>query len=351
MFPNLITFLFLITTTICYAAQDDSSTTIQQITSPILKDMSRSEINMAILWREQPIFIDGKRQLQIQILKPKEEGTYPVIIFSGGWSVNFRHYSQILKPLAARGYIIVNIDHYYQKDTEKHSQEFDEEVTRIKAELQGQDSKTKKERFSRTKVRALAIYYYDTIFILQNLLKTLEKTPQADLSRIALMGHSLGGNTAKRVIDNLATLPVSTGIKTAIKACVALDSRLNQMNASPIFSKPTLLLGAEEEYKVSDSLQGLYNQPNLQFILLPRAGHISFVDYVIYPLLGMRIQPLMQGLNSSAVEQTEKMISKVRTNPKSFFNGNTQELSKFLGQTVDHIDQFLKLHLSTASTS
>lgn len=347
MLLNFITSFFLIIVTICHAAQDGREF-IQQVTLPPLEDTSRSEVNMAVLWRDQLIPIEGKRRLQVQILKPKEEGVYPVIIFSGGWSVNFRHYSQILEPLAAKGYVIVNIDHYYQKDTAPHSSEFDCEVKLFKEELIGQDSKTKEERFNRTKVRALDIYYHDAIFILQHLRKILEQTPQADLSCIALMGHSLGGNTGKKLTENLEDLQIPAAIKTAIKACVSLDSGFNQLNAKPVFDKPTLLLGAAEEYKKSDPLRDLRKQQNFHFIMLPRASHVSFVDYVIYPLLKMDTRLIMLGLNSFAIQATEKMTTKVTADPKEFFNGNAQQLSEFLRQTVEHIDQFLKDKLSTS---
>lgn len=348
MLFNLITSLILISATACHAIHSDN-TPIHQATLPPLEDISRSEVNMAVLWRDQLIYIDGKRHLQVQILKPREVGIYPIIIFSGGWSVNFRHYSQILERLAAKGYVIINIDHYYQKDTAPHSQEFDNKVKLLKAKLKGQDAKIKEERFNRTKIRALDIYYHDSIFILQHLKNILEETPQADLSRIALMGHSLGGNTGKKLVENLEDLPIPNAIKVAIKACISLDSRLNQLNAKPVFDKPTLLLGAAEEYKKIDPLRDLQKQPNFQLILLPQAGHISFVDYVIYPFLGMDTKPLMKGLNSSAIHATEKMITKVIADPKAFFNGNAQQLSEFLSKTVEHIDKFLNKQLNTPS--
>ncbi|WP_032112193.1 chlorophyllase/cutinase-like alpha/beta fold protein [Candidatus Paracaedibacter symbiosus] len=313
-----------------------------------LEDTSRSEINMAALWPEEVIKIQGTRQLQIQILNPKTQGKFPIILFSGGWSVNFRHYSQILNSLVAKGYIIVNIDHYYQKDTASHSLEFDAAVAELKTALQNQDAQTKEERFTRTKLRALDVYYHDIIFVLQQLKEILHALPEADLSRIALMGHSLGGNANKKLVENLATLPIPLEIQTAIKACVSLDSRLNQLNLKTTFEKPSLLLGANEEYKKTDPLRELPPQSNLQLILLEHASHVSFLDTVIFPLLGKDTKQLIAGLNSSATKETEKFLAKVKTDPKAYFNGTREELTDFLYQTVDYINQFLKKQLLTA---
>lgn len=343
MLLKLIPIIYLFLSLVSANEIDEvNSLSIQKTLLPVFKDSARPEINMAVLWREALLYLNEKRHLQVQILSPKVSGTYPVIVFSGGWGVNFRHYNHILTRLAEKGYIIVNIDHYYQKDTAFHSAEFDETIARFKKELKGQNKKTKEKRFTRTKFRALKIYYQDYLFILQNLKEILHAIPGSDLSKIILMGHSLGGNAGKKLLENLSHLTLSEDIKTAIKACVSLDSRYNQLHLSTRFEKPTLLLGAGEEYKKSDALRKLPLQPNLQVIILENASHVSFMDYVIYPFLEIDTNLLMEGLNSSAMTDTQKLINKVKADPKTFFNGTPDQLNQFIVETVYRIDQFIK---------
>ena len=319
---------------------------VEQVMLPVLEDPSRFDINMAILWREDVVGLKENRRLQVQIVRPKEQGNYPIIIFSGGWSVNFRHYSQILTNLASKGYIIVNIDHYYQKDTVPHTVEFDDAVASMKTELENQDAETKAKRFLRTKFHALEVYYKDYLFVLRHLGEILLQTPSADFSKIVLMGHSLGGNTAQKALENFNALPLPRDIKAGIKAGVALDSRLNQLNLKTFFERPILLLGAEEEYKKPDPLREVPKQLNFHFVMLPHAGHVSFMDYVIYPILGKDTNLLFVGLNASAIQATTKLINKVKADPTEFFNGTPAMLVKFIDKTSNEIDQFLKKTLN-----
>lgn len=342
MLFKIIPFIYFLITSVCAdQAIHIASPLIQNLLLPVLEDPTRPEIAMGVLWREEVLPLKGNRQIQVQIVSPKKSASYPVIIFSGGWSVNFRHYSQILQALAAKGYVIVNIDHYYQKDTAPHSQEFDELVKNLKCELKGQDDQTKEKRFTRTKFRALDVYYQDTVFILQHLREILQLVP-ADLSKIVLMGHSLGGNAGKKVVENLDHLAIAVEIKTAIKACVSLDSRYNQLNLKTTFEKPTLVLGAGEEYKKLDPLRHLPPQPTLHLVILEKASHVAWMDYVIYPILGKGTNSLMAGLNASAMQDTDKLLDKVKAEPKAFFNGSSDQLVEFINDTVERIDQFLK---------
>jgi dienelactone hydrolase len=335
-------FMLSVVLSVGQAKDVPATLTVEQIMLPVLEDPSRFDVNMAVLWREDVIELKENRRLQVQILRPKEQGTYPIVVFSGGWSVNFRHYSQILTDLASKGYVIVNIDHYYQKDTVPHTVEFDDSVASMKIELENQDAETKIKRFMRTKFHALEIYYKDYLFVLRHLREILIQTPSADFSKIVLMGHSLGGNTAQKTLENFNSLPAPRDIKAGIKAGIALDSRLNQLNLKTTFDKPLLLLGAEEEYKKSDPLREVPKQPNFHFVLLKHAGHVSFMDYVIYPILGKDTNLLFAGLNTSAIQATKKLIDKVKADHTTFFNGSPAMLVKFISKTTDQIDLFLK---------
>ena len=187
------------------------------------------------------------RTLMLQIYKPKNAGAIklPVILFSGGWGEDFRLYSTILRNISSRGYVIVNIDHYYYQNTHIHSSDFDYWVKEQRKNTELLNEVKKQEQFMKTKMSLLEIYKKDILFVIDRLPEILKTESIPNLSQLILMGHSIGGNADKAVIEQLFESEKTTN---RVLAFVSLDSRLNQLGLKTSFEIPTLLLGASSWY-------------------------------------------------------------------------------------------------------
>jgi dienelactone hydrolase len=292
------------------------------------------------------VFYRGNRALQVEVIRPSKGGKFPVILFSSGWGENFRFYHTILKRLAEEGYIIINIDHYYCKDTAPHTAAFAKKVINAKTKSDKTNSTKKEAVFMRIKAKALNLYYRDILHILSKLDEILINIPEADLNNIALMGHSLGGNAGKKVIETLA----EENQKHNIKALVAFDTRFNQLGLKITFELPTLLLGAWHSYQKPDPLRVLPKQKNLKFIMLDHATHVSFDDISIMSVLKQDLYSLTDGLNYIARHELEENIHHIEEGDytrfgEKVFLGNKNDMKNFLSQLNDHVHEFLKSKL------
>jgi putative ABC transport system permease protein len=121
-----------------------------------------------------------------KIRAPARPGRYPVLVFSPGYTVPHDLYTAGLEDLASRGYVVA-VDHNYETEAVQFP---NGEVVRRKLPAN-----------PRNTLDAIEARVDDVALVLE-MLPSLKRRPPlagADTSRLALLGHSLGGLTAATV--------------------------------------------------------------------------------------------------------------------------------------------------------
>jgi dienelactone hydrolase len=250
-----------------------------------------------------------------------------------------------LRNISARGNVIINIDHYYYQNSKTHPPGYDEWVNSKRKQLEYLTESNKQEQFMKTKIALLDIYKKDIFFVMAHLSDILKNDPNVHLEKLVLMGHSIGGNADKKVIEELAQ---SEKDKIKVKAFVSFDSRLNQLGLKTTFEVPTLVLGAFSWYTLkSDPLRQIPPQKNLRLKVLKYTTHVSFDDVSILSTLEKDLEPLKSGMNEFASQDLMMNIKHIRSgNAERFgerlFLGGKKEMTQFVEEVSHEVDDFLK---------
>ncbi|MES2607736.1 MAG: hypothetical protein V4544_03290 [Pseudomonadota bacterium] len=194
-------------------------------------------------------------------------GQHPIIFLNHGHDVAMTDYACIAEDLASHGYIVFSIQH--QLDTDKDPPEF-------------------------WKERSISKYAN----VIDNILYVFEwlKQKQADLfnsklylSKIGLIGHSLGGNAlqlfANRAAssfkkkERLTLLPHDT-TNAEIKECIiVLDAGGVSYPSSNQFPFLFLLSGERESYQKESAMYDDMIKIGHKVKYYPGSKHISFMDH------------------------------------------------------------------------
>ena len=146
----------------------------------------------------------GPRKLTVQYWYPEDgDGTYPLIVFSHG-SFGVRSSNLTLyRELASHGYVVCSIDHTYQclftTDTDGHTSFLDSGFMR---EVSAEDAMSDKAQSHEYYKKWMRIRTGDMNFVIdQAVSAAASSNPDPayaliDASKIAVMGHSLGGSAA-----------------------------------------------------------------------------------------------------------------------------------------------------------
>ncbi len=158
------------------------------------------------------------------------EDSYPVLIFSHGYLTTISSNTILMEELASQGYIIFSIGHSYQNIVSIYPDgkvvPYNEEHVALASKLEDEkkislfqefidctDKTKKKVLYSQyiTKhfiAESFDIWVDDTLFVMDELERLNQTDPdfsgKLDLSRLGLLGHSLGGAVASRIslLDN-----------------------------------------------------------------------------------------------------------------------------------------------------
>ena len=182
------------------------------------------------------------------------KGPFPVIIFEHGFGVTADSYHLLLQDLVSHGYIVIAPAHPFIADVVIFNN--------------GTRAFLKAER------DALAIdtVYADARFVLDQLGVLKKHLPQMDLSRVGMMGHSLGG---------IATMKMARG--KGIKAAVQLDAPLGKdmeglsLDSGSDFSIPFLHLFAADN--PSGGRDTIHLGRNNEKVIIDRIDHNAFADH------------------------------------------------------------------------
>lgn len=231
-------------------------------------------------------------------------GAHPIIIFTHGYTGTLTDTTFLFEDLASRGFIVASIAHTY----ETTAVEFPD--GRLVTSLIGSYMAGNLRLDHATLQRARSVRLADITFVLDSL-QRINAAPDGplagrlDLSRIGVMGHSLGGELA---FSSLAR-------ETGIRAAVALDG---MFSSAPITAaKPVLLLAAgrdqwtPEECQLWDTMRGPHTAINLL-----GADHFTPTDAIwlfqSLPGLAASVGPMGRG----------RTISAIRTYIAAFFDNN-----------------------------
>jgi dienelactone hydrolase len=234
---------------------------------------------------------------------PIADGVHPVVVFTPGYTGTFTDYTLLVEDLASRGYVVASVDHTY----EATAVEFPE--GRFVPGVLGSHLDNTWRLDDKTLLLALSVRAGDLKFVVDELerLSALGDDPFAgklDMSRIALMGHSLGG---------LATL---SGLlqEPRFGAGILLDGELTDESAAGT-DKAVLILGmgrkqwSDTECKLWSNLGGTRLGVNLK-----GAEHLTPTDAVW----------LAKGVIRTGTMGVDKTIAAVRDYIAAFLDANLQ---------------------------
>jgi predicted dienelactone hydrolase len=227
------------------------------------------------------------------------KGPYPVLLFSPGANNSVLFYASLLEDLAGHGYIVVGMEHTY----EGRGQVFpDGRVISPTAEKKHPDPKSPTfeadiENFYRKRVDIRA---KDAVFVLSQLddlnSKDARFSGRLDMSRVGILGHSVGGVAA----------PQAARLSPRIQASVNIDGRMKSMPMFPdaenhgpkqafLFIAKALKPYTDEELKRQNMTREALDASRAKFeakedallssiksgsyrVTIPEAAHDSFTD-------------------------------------------------------------------------
>ena len=235
---------------------------------------------------------------------PVAEGSYPVVVFTHGYTGTFTDYTFLFEDLASRGYVVAAVDHTY----EATAVEFPDGRL-VKSVFGSHLSESTWKRDEQSISLALAVRLRDMTFVVDQLNRLTRDTHgpfvgRFDLDKVAVAGHSLGGLTAL----------LSAKEEARFKAAILLDASLTDGAASET-NLPVLAMTmgrtqwTDEECRLWSDLRG----PRLA-VNFVGAEHTTPSDAVW----------LAKGAIKTGTMGPEKTIAAVRDYVAAFLDTNLQ---------------------------
>lgn len=198
---------------------------------------------------------------------PVRPGRLPLVLMSPGFSFPRATLTSLAEELASRGYLVAAVEHTYESAGTTFP---DGRTTTCLACVKGQDS----DKVAKSRVK-------DMRFVLDELLAG-RWGKVADRSKIAMVGHSMGGYaTAQTMLAD-----------SRIKAGVNLDGTFK---VEQPLDRPFMLIGTSKHapgYGSWDAAWANLKGPK-RWITVEGTDHSAFVDYaVLRPWLGLPAQEL-----------------------------------------------------------
>jgi len=160
-----------------------------------------------------------------------QEATYPVLIFSHGFSGHKNQNTFQIEEIVSRGYIVVGIDHTYNSTVSKFSD------GRTAYFTPGKDDSAE------TMDQTNPIWVADASFVLNQVEKLAAHDPdqrftgRMDLERIGMFGHSFGGATSTQMLMS------DDRVKAALNMDGVLYGKLRVPEGG--LNKPFLMMSAD----------------------------------------------------------------------------------------------------------
>ena len=187
---------------------------------------------------------------------PMRRGRYPVLIFSPGYSVPHYLYTALLEDLASRGYVVIAIDHTRETEAVQFPN--------------GQTIRRTLPDNPRNILKPIRARIDDVAFVVRSLpsLRRRATMSGADVTKVGVLGHSLGGLTAANVA---AATP-------AIACAVDIAGSVYGQAVQRPFSRPFLIIdGSQREATLQRWWAKLRDVR--YWIMLTTAKHLNFTDW------------------------------------------------------------------------
>lgn len=280
---------------------------------------------------------DGsKREIPVHFYYPEteneNENSFPLIVFSHGAFGYYQSNTSTYRELASHGYVVVSLDHpyhsFFTEDTNGQlitvNPSFLQEVMFI-----NEDSTPENEIFELSS-KWLAIRTADIKFVLDRVeaakakgecqeewfisseeacQEILDVLAMTDISKIGLMGHSLGGAasvTVGREREDVAAVIDLDGTMLGEQLSYENGSYQYYEEAYPV---PILAIDNEEHYLQSEAIEGLYvnnvvleNAVDSRHTYFVGSKHMNFTDL---PLFSPALAAL---LGTGSIDETECVI-------------------------------------------
>ncbi|MDP9866207.1 MULTISPECIES: alpha/beta hydrolase family protein [Streptosporangium] len=209
----------------------------------------------------------------------KRKGGWPLVVLSPGMTLPRATMTSLAEEFASRGYLVAGIEHTYESIATTFP---DGRTVTFEA---GRGGQTPELGAKVARVRAA-----DTAFVLDRLEGSRRWGRLIDESRIAMVGHSVGGQSAAHL------LPGSRWIKAAVN----LDGSYNPRTPAEPVEKPFMMIGNPRQAPGAGGGNGSWDLfwPHVtgdwkRWLTVTGAEHMSFVDYaVLQPQLGLPEHPL-----------------------------------------------------------
>jgi hypothetical protein len=279
------------------------------VRAPYVPELSRIAKGLAASGEVTPFEVVGLRFVRSHSLLgaevASEQASYPVIFLLPGNATNVEFYAGIADELASRGYIVVGINHPHDVAAVALQ---DSSVATFAPEKWSVEKQANEARVA----ERVGVRREDVLFVLKQL-ETLNAggpfSGRLDLTRLGVMGHSLGGITASEVCK----------AEQRFLACLNLDGWQRggpfstDESAEPP-QQPFMLITKETQLherlleKFETIRSGGYR------VVIYSAGHDSFTDG---PLLAPSLLPLRN--------KADDLLSLIRSYTVAFFDQTLKE--------------------------
>ncbi|YCK38484.1 alpha/beta hydrolase family protein [Actinomadura sp. ATCC 39365] len=207
------------------------------------------------------------------------KGGWPLVVLSPGMTLPRATMTSLAEEFATRGYLVAAIEHTYESVATTFP---DGRTVTFEAGKAGQTPETGAKV---ARVRAA-----DTEFVLDELGRSRRWNALIDESRIAMVGHSVGGQSAAQL------LPASRRIKAAVN----LDGTYHPKAPAQPLDKPFMMIGNPRHQPEFGGPDGSWDTfwPHVtgdwkRWLTVTGAEHMSFIDYaVLQPQLGLPKTPI-----------------------------------------------------------
>jgi dienelactone hydrolase len=164
------------------------------------------------------------------------EASYPVVVFSPGMLNLPLLYSVTLEDLASNGYIVISISHPYSTALTI----FPDQRLIMANEAGSQLHTDSEEADAIARAKIIDVWVDDTRFVLDQLEQIGAKDPllggRLDLTRVGLLGHSVGGETTIQ----------TTSVESRVKAAISLDSQVTGSVRETGITQPFMIMRSDK---------------------------------------------------------------------------------------------------------
>lgn len=277
------------------------------------------------------------RAVTVKFWYPKEEGKYPLVVFShGAFGIIDSNYSTCME-LASNGYVVVSVAHPYHamfvEDVNGKTTFADMEfVQKIYTENGTTDPETERRIYEHSR-EWMAVRVGDLDFVLNQILEKADSGEDApfqmiDVEKIGLFGHSMGGAAS-----------VHMGrVRNDIDAVIDLEGTMfgeyvDFQNGTEVFNEevyrvPVLDVNSSDVDRQARELEEMgYSYVNFylgeratdyQYKIIEGAGHLNFTDLPM-------VSPILAGMLGAGEVDAKECIEEINAMVLQFFNEYLKE--------------------------